>query len=266
MDNTTSKLYRFCKWVAYILLFMILAFTVYFSVMSMISIKRKVNETNELYSKELDKNKKTNYKYYYDSLYIKLNKERALYQSKLEMAKTDSIGLTINLIDSNANLELNGVIIHKTKISNFKLSKAFTSLDIMAISGIFGDPFIVKNEIATIKKEPIMVKMAPKDTSEYIPDITPDTSNFEPVNYILEMQNGIRLFVYQTEKDSTMSLNNQFYFDLNDRLNTTWDAIKKVSALKVPDYHLYIKIWIPKSDAKIIYRAMPKEGMVVVYF
>jgi len=32
-----------------------------------------------------------------------------------------------------------------------------------------------------------MIKMAPKDTSEYKPDIMPDTSITEPVNYILEM-------------------------------------------------------------------------------
>ena len=51
-------------------------------------------------------------------------------------------------------------------------------------------PFTIENSIATIKKEPVMIKMAPKDTSEYKPDIIPDTSLTEPVNYILEMTDG----------------------------------------------------------------------------
>ena len=110
-----------------------------------------------------------------------------------------------------------------------------------------------------------MIKMAPKDTSEYIPDVTPDTSNFEPVNYILEMGNGIRIFILQEDKDKKSDVYNQLFFNLNDRLKNTWKAIKKTIVFQVPDYHLFIKIRIPKSEAKIIYRAIPKEGQVVVY-
>ncbi len=62
---------------------------------------------------------------------------------------------------------------------------------------MLSSPMTIVNDIATIKKEPLMIKMAPKDTSEFKPDIIPDTSDYEPVNYILEMDNGIRIFVYQ---------------------------------------------------------------------
>jgi hypothetical protein len=233
--------------------------------MSIMGIRREINELNRIYSDSLVYKKDFEHKLYSDSLFIELNKEKALLQSKLAMAKTDSIGLTINILDSNACLELNGVIIHKTKITKYKLSRAFNGLDIISFSRIFSQPFVVSNEIASIKKEPIMVKMAPRDTSEYIPDVTPDTSNFEPVNYILEMENGIRLFVLQSDRDSTGDAYNQFVFDLKDKARNTWNSLKRVSKLNVPYYRLYIKVWIPKSDAKIIYRALPKKGLVVVY-
>jgi hypothetical protein len=121
------------------------------------------------------------------------------------------------------------------------------------------------SDFATIKKEPLMIKMAPKDTSEFKPDIIPDTSDFEPVNYILEMDNGIRIFVYQNTDTITTDKNNLFFFDLNERLKNTWSSLKSVATLKVPEYHPYIKIRLPKADAKILYRAIPRHGQIAVY-
>ena len=110
-----------------------------------------------------------------------------------------------------------------------------------------------------------MIKMAPKDTSDYKPDIIPDTSGFEPVNYILEMGNGIRIFVYQQEKERKSDVRAQILFDFNDRLQTSWLALKDVIKFRVPEYKLQIKIWLPKSDAKIIYRALPRQGQITVF-
>jgi hypothetical protein len=110
-----------------------------------------------------------------------------------------------------------------------------------------------------------MIKMAPKDTSEFKPDIIPDTSDFEPVNYILEMDNGIRIFVYQNSDTINSDKNKVFFFDLNDRLKNTWSSLKSIAKFKVPEYHPYIKIRLPKADAKIFYRAIPRHGQIAVY-
>ena len=59
-----------------------------------------------------------------------------------------------------------------------------------------------------------MIKMAPKDTSEYKPDIMPDTSITEPVNYRLEMTNGTRIYIYQEENEKSIDRMNLFTFDL----------------------------------------------------
>jgi hypothetical protein len=107
--------------------------------------------------------------------------------------------------------------------------------------------------------------MAPKDTSEYKPDIMPDTSITEPVNYILVMKSGIRIYVYQKENIKLNDRISQFRFDFSDRLRDTWSALKRVVTMKVPEYHPFIKIRLPRTDAKIIYRSIPKNGQIAVF-
>ena len=126
-------------------------------------------------------------------------------------------------------------------------------------------PFTISSDFATIKKEPVMIKMAPKDTSEYKPDIMPDTSIIEPVNYILEMTNGTKIYVYQEEVEKFSDRMNLFSFDINDRFRETWRSLKRVVLFKVPEYHPFLKIKLPRSDAKIIYRALPKYGQIAVF-
>jgi hypothetical protein len=146
-----------------------------------------------------------------------------------------------------------------------KISRILRSGNEYAISAMFSSPMNIVSDFASIKKEPLMIKMAPKDTSEFKPDIIPDTSDYEPVNYILEMDNGIRIFVYQ-EIDTIASDKNQlFFFDLNDRLKNTWSSLKSCACLKVPEYHPFIKMRLRKADAKILYRAVPRYGQIAVY-
>ena len=40
--------------------------------------------------------------------------------------------------------------------------------------------------------------------------------------------------------------------------------MKAVARFDVPPYVPYIKIWIPKAEAKIVYRALPREGLIVL--
>ena len=40
---------------------------------------------------------------------------------------------------------------------------------------------------------------------------------------------------------------------------------KSAALFKVPEYHPYIKIRIPRDDVKIIYRALPRNGQIAVY-
>lgn len=248
-----------------VLISMILAFVIYYSVMSMISPGRKLTEIrNEIGTKVAEKSD-VDRKMLNDSAYNKLLKERAFLQSRIVMAQTDSIYLTLNLADSMANIEISGVVVHKAKMSHIEASKILLGDNENSLLSILPSPFIISHSVSTIKKEPVMIKMAPKDTSEYKPDIMPDTSITEPVNYILVMKSGLRIYVYQKENVKLADRISQFKFDLNDRLRDTWSALKKVATMNVPEYHPFIKIKLSRTDAKIIYRAIPKNGMIAVY-
>jgi len=248
-----------------ILIIVFSAFIIYYSIISMISPLRKLAAIKDEFGVKLTENSVIDERIFSDSAYLKLLKDKAFLQSRIAMAETDSIYLTINLTDSTANIEISGVVVHKAKMTSVLTSRILGKGNESIILTMIASPFTISKDYSTIKKEPVMIKMAPKDTSEYIPDIMPDTSITEPVNYILEMTNGTRVYVYQDEKERFGGSMKLFSFNLKDRLRNTWNALKSVVLFKVPEYHPFIKMRLPRADAKIIYRAIPKYGQVGIY-
>jgi hypothetical protein len=243
----------------------VVAFIVYFAIMSLLGPGRKFLEIQLEYDSKSVIDSTLDKRVFTDSTYLKLLKERAFLQSRTVMAATDSIYLTLDLADSSANLEISGVVVHRAKMTEIETSSILLHGDENLILNILASPFTIANSYSTILKDPVMLKMAPKDTSEYKPDIMPDTSITEPVNYIFEMTNGSRIFIYQDEVDSSIYRKSQFRFDLKIRLKDTWSSLKSVARFKVPEYKPYIKIKLPREDAKIIYRAIPRYGQVGIY-
>ena len=264
MEIEIEKKSTVWKKVLYTLGYLLLGFMIYYLVMSVISPSAKISEINSTFMYQMPENSKTDKRIFSDSAFVNVNREKAWYQARIVMAESDSICLAINLSDSTAILEITGVKVHKAKISGFSVSKIFSKADEYSVSTMLSVPFTISKDYATLRKEPVMLKMAPKDTSEYKPDILPDTTNSEAVNCMLEMENGIRLYLYQDVEDEGGRLNH-FFFGLNDRLRNIRDNLKSIIRLKVPEYHPAIRIRLPKADARIIYRALPKNGQVAVY-
>jgi len=239
-------------------------FMVYYSIMLMIGPVKKLNLIHSEYGFKQDEKNPVDEKILTDSAYLKLFREKVFLQSSTAMAASDSICLTINLRDSSASLQISGVTVHSTDIKNRNVSSILQRENDFAILNMLSTPYTITSDYSTIKKEPLMIKMAPKDTSEYTPDIIPDTADFEPVNFILELENGLRIYVYQDEELRTGDGIRRFGFDLWDRIKTAVSAVIKVVIFRVPEYHPYIKIRINRADAKIIYRAVPYHGLVTV--
>jgi hypothetical protein len=166
--------------------------------------------------------------------------------------------------DSTVNLEINGVVVHKADIKKMKVSRMLSAKNDYVILSMLSNPFTISKNMASIEKEPLMIRMAPKDTSEFKPDIIPDTADYEPVNYIMEMDNGTRLFIYQEGKLRPGDGIRLFIFDLRYRLITAGNTFLRVVTFRVPDYQPFIKLRIPRTDAKIIYRALPEHGQIAV--
>lgn len=240
-------------------------FILYYFIMSMMSPVRELKSIKNEFGVKPNENNKVDERMFSDSAYLKLLKDKSFLQSKIAMAETDSIYLTINLTDSTANIEISGVVVHKAKMSSLRTSKILMKGDENTILSMLASAFTISGSYTTIRKDPLMIKMAPRDTSEYKPDIMPDTSIIEPVNYILKMTDGTRIYVYQEEKEKFRDRMNQFNFDISDRLRNTWSSIQSVAVFKVPEYHPFIKMTLPGADAEIIYRAIPKYGQVGIY-
>jgi hypothetical protein len=259
MESGTNKNPSDWSWRSNILIIFFSAFIIYYSVMVMISPVRKMKALHEQYGKS--ESSKVDMRMFRDSAYLRLLKEKAFLQSRLIMAASDSVYLTVVLPDSAINLEISGVIVHKAKISSMKASKILMKGN-QTVYTMFSEPFTISTAFSTIKKEPIMIKMAPRDTSEFEPDVMPDTSLTESVNYIFEAANGTRVYIYQEEGTEAGDRLTRFIFDLKYRLRNLWVSLKDVVRFKVPEYHPYIKIKLKRSDAKIIYRAIPGYGQI----
>jgi hypothetical protein len=248
-----------------IILSLILLFVIYYSVMCMMSPGRKLEVLRAEYAAKSSEKNTLDKQILKDSNYLKLMKEKAFLQSRIAMAESDSGYLTINMADSSANLEICGVVVHKAKMSSLKISKILSETNENAVLSLLSKPFTISGSTATIMKEPVIVQMAPKDTSEYKPDAMPDTTITQATNYILDTNQGVRIYVYQEETDKINERIAQIKFDLDDKLNDTWNSLKSVAAFKVPEYKLFIKIRLPRADAKIFYRAIPKNGQIALF-
>ena len=97
------------------------------------------------------------------------SKDKNFYQARVAMAQTDSVYLTITLPDSLINLEISGVVVHSSRMTSISTSKMLKKGNDFVISSLLGSPMRIVKDFATIPKEPIMVKIAPKDTSSTNP-------------------------------------------------------------------------------------------------
>ncbi|HVN57154.1 MAG TPA: hypothetical protein VMT63_02550 [Bacteroidales bacterium] len=260
--ETTVESGRKRIWI-WILPGLFLAFTAYYATMCVISSSRRVREINSLYGYKPGEKNNIDIRLFTDSAFIKLNREKAYYQSRNLLAERDSIYLSLNLPDSAAYLEINGVTVHTSRLEKFSLCKAMTGADEYAVSSMLSMPLTIKASRSTIQKEPVMLKIAPKDTSEYKPDILPDTTNSAPVNYYLEMDNGFRIYVYESESSGMID---RLKFDIDDRLKNSWTILKSIATFKVPEYHPSIRLRMKKADARIIYRALPVHGQIALFW
>lgn len=258
-NNTLPKKSFLIAILSIVLILMIL-----YMVMSLMAPSRKMADLKEQFIPAETDKEQPDRRIFTDSAYLGLLKEKNFYQSRIAMAQTDSVYLTITLPDSLINLEISGVVVHSSRMTSFSTSKMLRRGNDFAILSLLGSPMKIVKDFATIPKEPIMIKIAPKDTSEYKPDILPDTSDFEPVNFILITDAGVDVYVYQEEtgRGDRFKL---FMFDFRNRLRNFGRSAASIIRFRIPEYHPRIMIRLPKAEAKVIYRAIPVNGQVAVY-
>lgn len=243
---------------------LIMLFIVYYLVMAVSAVNRTVNEFDNAYFASLEQKEGDTINLCAIPGYIDMIRDKAFLGSQVKLAESDSIGLLINVRDSVIQLLIKGLPVRTVAIDEYDISPFFERANQEAIYSMLSTPLTITGMQATFMKDPVSVKIAPKDTSQTVESVKPDTTDFEAVFFTLETDRNIRFFFEQQEDTVGADRRARFFFDLKDRTRSASATMKSVVRLKTPPYVPYIKIWIPKAEAKIIYRAIPREGLIVL--
>lgn len=243
---------------------LIMLFIVYYLVMAVSAVNRTVNEFDTAYFASLEQKEGDTINLCAIPGYIDMIRDKAFLGSQVKLAESDSIGLLINVRDSVIQLLIKGLPVRTIDIDEYDISPFFERANQEAIYSMLSTPLTITGMQATFMKDPVSVKIAPKDTSQTVESVKPDTTDFEAVFFTLETDRNIRFFFEQQEDTVGADRRARFFFDLKDRTRSVSATMKSVVRLKTPPYVPYIKIWIPKAEAKIIYRAIPREGLIVL--
>ena len=239
-------------------------FIIYYLVMSVLAVSRAVNEFDDAYFALLEQKEGDTIDLCAIPGYIDMIRNKAFLNSQVKLAESDSVGLLINVRDSVIQLLIKGLPVRTVKIDEYDISPFFHSANQEAIYKMLSTPLTITGMQATFMKDPVSVKIAPRDTSQVVESEKPDTTDFEAVFFTLDTDRNIRFFFEQQEDTIGADRRARFVFDLKDRMRNASVTMRAVARMKIPPYVPYIKIWLPKAEANIIYRAIPREGMIVL--
>jgi len=195
-----------------------------------------------------------------------LKLEEMFLQSQLLLAKSDSVVLILNLVDSTFSLNIRGVNVRECKIYHFKMSHGFKH--VKADQGLFdwlSKPFILQKDWATVPKVPIKIRKAPKDTIEakkYKSE--PVTLDKPDVHFTLKFDRNLVIRTHQVESNSFGGTIRKWYYNIRSYLKTVMETFLAFFHLKAPRNPFWIEVKISRNDALAIYRAIPNQAALAL--
>lgn len=192
--------------------------------------------------------------------------EKAYYQAILAAAAADTFGLALNLRDSLFSLTIKGVPVRQCRVYRFHSSTAF---DFLRKNGRLCDyhasPLLLERDFATIKKIPIKVIRAPKDTTEAYEYMNRMLRLERPdVYYRLFFDRDIVLDIRQTGRPSLRGALRRLGYSFQWRFYALLEDIKTLLRGSVPGHRLWIRIRLDNDDAKAIYRSLQGDIRLVL--
>lgn len=180
-------------------------------------------------------------------------------EQKLELAKSDSISLIVDLSDSLVQIHLKGMDLFHSRILKQYPNNFLNSLNPETYTQL-AKVSEIKSEAANNPKKPIKKVKAPKSgtpPSETKKDTIPNPEliwQFTTNSNINVIITGVRM-----EPDSTFNINLQ-----KDLLKYRTKAF--LSEIIPSEYSPTLYLWLNDSEAKSIYRAVPEKGKVLFRF
>lgn len=130
--------------------------------------------------------------------------EEIFWKNRVALAETGELYLSIDLIAGYISLDMEGVQLRGCKIESRMLGSSLDELKERGKSKEWlSEPFTLRNEQATLPKQPILVKditSGPADTSDALFLLKRPVENQEFM-FELEFDRGLRLLAYETGRD-----------------------------------------------------------------
>lgn len=198
-------------------------------------------------------------------------REKAFYESKLAMSKSDSLVLSVNFPDSTIIIEIKGIPIHSIPLKKVESTKFFSLIKNDAFQAIYSKPQRIINSHATSKKEPIKVVNAPKDTAEYNAASTTANANYDTSEVQLtfveyETNQGFRLVFIPIEERNFKNWLTDFGFNTKLTWRNFKSAFRSSLQLRIPEYHPTVKIYLSQDDILSMHRALPEHAEVCIHY
>ncbi len=237
-----------------------LVYSIVYFIFSMLAPAKEIRSITRLYGSEMDE--KWNLAGV-NKMADSLLERSAVLNSRLVLSEKDSIGMFINLHDSLLCLEFQGVTIHWSAISSIGLSRFFSRLDNATLYQYLSNPFMIEGYRSTIIKVPVVIKHAPKDTSEA--NKTGSVPQLPPENYArfsFNLDNSLIIIIEQEERPSGKQKLTSISYKCRDKLRLFAETSSSILRLSVPVYHPYIRLKIPREEARTIFRALPEHAFI----
>ena len=183
----------------------------------------------------------------------------------VELSEKDSIHLVADLVDSTLSLYISGVKIHEAPLSRIEQDRMFRKVSTFDYMKVFSSPLDVKEQVATIVKEPVVVREAPKDTLEASLNAwKPDTLIQKPAFARFRLQHSIDLIVEQEQVSVSREKWTRFAFHVSLGVKNTAKSLARFFTFRKQDYSAEIKVYTSAEDLRAIYRALPEKSSIVL--
>ncbi len=196
-----------------------------------------------------------------------LLKDKTFLEARIALAGDDSIAMTLDFRDSLVRLETKGVVLRQIKYDDVEVSRFYRALKPLAYAAVFSSPLKITEIEGSIVKEPIQVKKAPRDSTEAAQNVAKlDTGKVEFVEWHLQLDSTFVVSFVQSERSFGMGDWPTIKYRLRRHYQTLKETNRDLIRLRLPVYHPEVTLFIPASEAKSFYRALPPNGKVALKF
>lgn len=177
-------------------------------------------------------------------------------EQKLELAKSDSISLAINLSDSLVQIHLKGLDLFHSKIL-YQHPENFLNSVNLTVYRQLTKVSEIKSEVANVPKKPIKKVKAPNNGNPQ-PEIKVDSISNPELMWYFTTENNLKVIITGVKMNSDSA----FYVNpLQDLL--LYKTHVFLSEIIPSEYSPTLYLWLNDTDAKVIHRAVPEKGKVL---